>query len=180
MRISYKPKLSGLKGLNVLFYAVWLIVLVIIQPTAVQWISIFGISPDMFLIFVICAASVKGRQSGAISGFVFGLVFDMMIGRIPGVHAILYMYTGFATGVLRESVIQSKSRFSSMVFVLAAAFVCQTVYLFAYSMAYGSPGLFNGLCRTVIPKAVYTAVAALVLGGAVKRSFKLISERSLF
>ena len=67
-----------------------------------------------------------------------------------------------------------------MVFVFAAAFACQTVYLFAYSMAYGSPGLLNGLCRTVIPKAVYTAVLAGIFGGVMKRSFRLISERSLF
>lgn len=178
--MNYRPKLCGLNGFGVLFYAVWLIVLVIIQPTVIQWISVFGISPDMFLIFVICAASEKGRESGAVCGFVFGLVFDMMIGRMPGVNAILYMYTGFAAGMLRESVIQSESRISSMVFVFAAAFACQTVYLFAYSMAYGSPGLLNGLCRTVIPKAVYTAVLAGIFGGVMKRSFKLISERSLF
>lgn len=166
--------------LNILFYAVWLIVLIIVQPTVIRWISIFGISPDMFLIFVICAASVGGRQSGAICGFVFGLAFDMLIGRMPGVSAILYMYTGFAAGILKESVIQSDSKISSMIFVLAATFACRTVYLFAYSMAYGNPGLLNGLCRTVIPTAVYTAVAAFVFGGVIKRSFRLISERSLF
>ena len=166
--MNYRPKLGGLNGFGVLFYAVWLIVLVIIQPTVIQWISVFGISPE------------KGRESGAVCGFVFGLVFDMMIGRMPGINAILYMYTGFAAGMLRESVIQSESRISSMVFVFAAAFACQTVYLFAYSMAYGSPGLLNGLCRTVIPKAVYTAVLAGIFGGVMKRSFKLISERSLF
>lgn len=180
MRIKRASKFGGLNGINVLFYAVWLVVLIILQPTAVQWISVFGISPDMFLIFVICAASLRGRQSGAICGFVFGLAFDMLIGRMIGLNAILYMYTGFAAGVLKESVIQSESRFSSMIFVLAAAFVCRTVYLFAYSAAYGSPGLLNGMCRTVIPGAVYTAAAAFILGGAVKRSFGLISERSLF
>ena len=90
--MNYRPKFGGLNGFGVLFYAVWLIVLVIIQPTVIQWISVFGISPDMFLIFVICAASEKGRESGAVCGFVFGLVFDMMIGRMPGVNAILYMY----------------------------------------------------------------------------------------
>ena len=59
--MNYRPKLGGLNGFGVLFYAVWLIVLVIIQPTVIQWISVFGISPDTFLIFVICAASEKWR-----------------------------------------------------------------------------------------------------------------------
>lgn len=180
MRINHTSRFGGINGLNILFYAVWLFILIIFQPTVIQWISIFGISPDMFLIFVICTASLKGRQSGAICGFIFGLAFDMLTGRMPGLSAILYMYTGLATGILKESIIQSEGHFSAMIFTLAATFVCQTVYLFAYSMAYGNPGLLNGLCKTAIPKAAYTAVAMYTVGRLVKRSFKLISERSLF
>lgn len=168
------------KRFTVIFYAVWLAILVIIQPTAVQWISVFGISPDMFIVFVICAALNRGKIHGSVCGFVFGLALDFMTGRMIGISAILYMYAGFAAGILKESFISSESRLGTAAFVLASSFVCSAVYMAAYSAAYGSPGFLYGVCGTVIPKAVYSAAAAFVFAPLIRRSFGLIAERRMF
>lgn len=168
------------KRFTVIFYAVWLAILVIIQPTAVQWISVFGISPDLFIVFVICAALLRGKTHGAVCGFIFGMALDLMTGRMIGLSAVLYMYAGFAAGVLKESFISSESRLGSAAFVLGAAFACSAVYMAAYSAAYGSPGLLYGICGTVLPKALYSAAAAFVFSPLIRRSFGLIAERSMF
>lgn len=168
------------KRFTAIFYAVWLVILIIIQPTVVQWISVFGISPDMFIVFVICAALLRGKTHGAVCGFVFGMVLDFMTGRMIGITAVLFMYAGFAAGVLKENFISSESRLGTAAFVFAASFVCSAVYMAAYSAAYGSPGLLRGVCGTVLPKALCSAAAAFIFSPLIRRSFGLIAERSMF
>lgn len=165
---------------TLIIYLVWLIVAIIFQPTLIQWIAVCGISPDIFLIFVICAALKDGKFSGAVYGFVFGLVFDMMTGRIVGISAISYMYAGFVTGFIKDSIMRSESSISAAVITVVAGIVCGVVYFMAYSLTYGSPGFLYGIVRTVLPKAIYSAVLAFMLSKPIGASFKLVSKRSMF
>lgn len=171
---------SGFNRGTLIVYSVWLIVVVIFQPTLIQWISVCGISPDIFLVFVICAALRGGKLSGAVCGFVFGLVLDMMTGRIVGISGITYMYAGFVTGIIKDSIMRSESSISAAVITVGAGIVCGIVYFMAYSLTYGSPGFLYGIVRTVLPKAIYSAVAAFVLAKPIGASLKLADKRSMF
>lgn len=169
-----------MKKFKILFYIIWLLIIALFQPTLVQWIGIFGVSPDLFLIFVICAAMLRGMWDGAICGFVFGLTLDMIIGRMIGMNAILYMYAGLMTGVLNERYISSNSATTDAVFVFANSLLCGILYFAAYKMVWGDLGFITAFLKTILPKAVYSAVVAFVLFIPMRKSFGLIKVKRLF
>lgn len=161
-------------------YAVCLLLAAVLQPTVVQWISVGGISLNLFLIFTVCSGLNRGKVSGAVCGCLFGLVFDLLTGRMIGISGICYMYAGFVTGIIKESILKSDGCVSAAVFTACAGFVCGIVYFFAYGFAYGSPGFFRGIIRTVIPAAVYSGIGAFILARPIRFCFGLINGRRMF
>ncbi len=169
-----------MKKFTFLFYFIWLLIITVFQPTLVQWIGIFGTGPDLFLIFVICAAMLRGMWDGAICGFVFGLALDMIIGRMVGMNAVLYMYAGLLVGIVNGRYISSDSALTNAFFVFAASLICGILYYSAYNMVWGDLGFIKAFLRTILPKSVYSAALAFVLFVPVRKSFGLIKVKRLF
>lgn len=165
-----------MKKRNVIFYILWLVVLVIIQPTLMQGIEVFGVSPDLFLVLVVCAGLFRGKGEGAVAGFIFGLAFDVMVGRLVGLSGIIYMYAGFSAGMVRERVVSDRITVAIPV-ILATALLGGVIYYIGYHISYGDLGFGIALIRTILPKALYTTVAGIVLFVPIRKSFDLIREK---
>lgn len=166
-----------MKILNIIFYAVWLLIAAVLQPTVMRWIEIFGTSPNVFLIFVISAALIRGKKSGAICGLVFGLTLDMIVGRMIGVNALIFMYAGFFVGILCERFISGTGILTAAVIMLSMSLLCGIVYYIAYSMVWGDIGFWRALFRVILPEALYTGVLGLLLFVPIRKSFRIIQKR---
>ncbi len=165
-----------MKAKNIIFYAVWLFILTIFQPTLIQWIALWGISPNMFLIFVIVTGFLKGKKAGAICGAVFGLVFDLLVGRLIGISGILFMYIGFGVGIVTERFLSSTGSVAAAVLTFGLALLYAVGYYIAYSMSIGDMGLFYAVIRIILPECLYTAILSLVLFLPIRKSFAIISN----
>ena len=166
-----------MKILNIIFYAVWLLIAALLQPTVMRWIEIFGTSPNIFLIFVIAAALICGKKAGAVCGLVFGLTLDMLVGRMIGVNALIFLYAGFFVGILCERFISGPGSLTAAVIIFAMSLLGGIVYYIAYSMVWGDIGFWGALFRVVLPEALYTGVLGLLLFVPIRKSFRLIQKR---
>ena len=166
-----------MKALKVLFYGIWLFAIAILQPTLISAISIFGVAPDLFLVFVVAAAMLRGKRAGAICGVSSGLVFDLLIGRMIGVNAILFMYAGLFAGLVCEKFISGTGSVAGAVIVFAISLLCGIIYYIAYNMVWGDIGFWTALIRIVIPESIYSAILCFVVFRPIEKSFKLITGR---
>ncbi len=162
------------------FYAVWLLILVIFQPTLVQSIGILGISPNIPLIFIVMTALFRGKKEGAICGAIFGFVFDVMIGRLIGVSSLLFMYIGILTGIVSERIISDTGVIASVILIFISNLVYATLYYIAYSMMWGDMGIITAVTRVILPECLYTAVFAILLFFPIRKSFSIIRKRNFF
>lgn len=168
-----------MRFLNFIFYTVWLLILAVLQTTVAQWIGMFGISPNLFLVFIVSAAFLRGKAAGAVCGAVFGLVFDMLIGRLIGINALIFMYVGFFSGILCERFINGTGSIMAAVAILALSAISGIIYYIAYSMVYGDIGFWRALIRVVIPEAIYTSVVGMLIFAPIRKSFGIISRRNM-
>ena len=163
-----------------IFYAVWLIILAIFQPTLMQWIGIFGISPNAYLVFVVAAAFLRGKEEAAICGAFFGLMFEFAVGRLIGLSGILFMYIGFATGFAQERFLSNSGAVATAIVTFVMSLMYGIVYYMAYSMVWGDLGFFMALLRVILPECLYTAILSFILFVPIRKSFSLIERRNIF
>lgn len=169
-----------MKAVNIIFYAVWLLLLAIFQPTLIQWIGVFGISPNTFLIFVVAVAFLRGKREAAICGAVFGLAFDLLVGRLVGLSGILFMYIGFGIGAVLENFLSSTGGAAAAIVTFAASLVYTFIYYIAYSMVWGDMSFATALIKVIMPESLYNAVFGFVLFFPIRKSFGVIPKRNIY
>lgn len=165
---------------SIIFYAVWLFVLTIFQPTLIQAISVFGISPNVYLVFIVMTAFLRGKKEGAICGAIFGLIFDLLIGRLVGLSGILFMYLAFAVGVAEERFLNNSEVIMVSVVVFITSLLYGIVYYIAYSMVWGDIGFITAVFRVVLLESIYTTIIGFILFLPIRKSFSLIEKRTMF
>ena len=123
--------------MQILFYAIWLVILSVLQPTFARGIEIFSIAPNLFLCFVIIIGFHRGKMDGAICGAVFGLFYDMLIGRMIGVNAICYFYLGFCAGILSENFFSGGKNLATAISTFVGTVLAALIYYLARFIAFG-------------------------------------------
>lgn len=154
-----------------------LVVLLILQTTLGAELAIWGIAPDLVLVFVLCRCLSLPPIPAAAFGMVAGLLLDMAGGRLIGFHGVLMLYVGLLAAIFGSNF------FRGNLYVAVAAAFCVTV---VYQLIYGflSFFIFGGvdfgymLLHMVLLGAVYNAVCAVPLyylakrlGGEKRRDF---------
>ncbi len=69
-----------------------------IQTTLCAEMKPFGETMDLMLLAVAATGIVGGSQSGALAGFVFGVIFDLVLVTPFGLSPLVYGLVGFAAG----------------------------------------------------------------------------------
>lgn len=104
---------------------------------------------------------MRGKKEGLWVGFFCGLLEDIFYGRLLGMHAMIYMYIGYANGYFNRIFYGEDIKLplslisaSELVYGLgtyAIMFVMRSRFAFSYY-----------LVRIILPELVYTIILTLV------------------
>ncbi|HEX8385644.1 MAG TPA: rod shape-determining protein MreD [Rubricoccaceae bacterium] len=134
-----------------------------------QWLvfgrlGLWGVVPDVVLLFVALVAIKRGRLAGAVAGFSAGLVMDILTNpTMFGLNALVKTLMGFVVGLFRSD--QGENTRINPPQALVGALVVGVVQnglmtiLLALDQNTRTPFLIAGLW---LGGAVYTAVVAFV------------------
>ena len=76
---------------------------VLLQWLVVGRLRLWGVAPDLVLIYVTYQALTHGRLTGTVSGFLTGLAQDLLTNPTTlGLHALIKTLLGFAIGMFRS------------------------------------------------------------------------------
>ncbi|NLW12551.1 MAG: rod shape-determining protein MreD [Clostridiaceae bacterium] len=87
-------------GRQTIIYAIYLLLLTIVQFTLSGWLIPVALMPDLALVFVIICGSFYGGDEGMIIGLIAGFLRDMLSGRVLGLGMLLLMFAGLAASGL--------------------------------------------------------------------------------
>ncbi len=88
------------RDLKAFIVSTLLIVLsVVLQSTALRWIALKGVVPDLALIVLVFTAVRRGSMTAQLSGFAGGLVEDLLSLSPLGFHAFFRTVVGFFYGL---------------------------------------------------------------------------------
>jgi rod shape-determining protein MreD len=148
-------------------------VLLILQTTVVNLISINGIVPDFILILLVFYSVKNNQIYGMILGFIFGFLFDLITGSLLGSSVISKTLAGFTAGYFSN---ENKREFylSSYAFpliVLLCGIIDSFIFSFFSSSDLRSSFVFLMLQQGVYPGIYTAAISMVVVFFMPKRSF---------
>ncbi|MDF9408304.1 rod shape-determining protein MreD [Pelotomaculum isophthalicicum JI] len=134
-------------------------VVLILQTTIMDYLSVYGVKPDLVMLLVIFNGFLLGPKEGAFLGFAGGIIEDLFSGSYIGINALTKMVAGYLAGFCGERLYKENS-----LVVAGVAFFSTTVgllinyFLLLYLKIYMP--FFYTLFRVILPTALYTAVLA--------------------
>ncbi len=141
-------------------HILFLIVFSIIQPTWLEYIEIFNIKPNLFLVYIVIISSLYPKKEGAIVGFFFGLMLDLLIGGAIGLNAVLFLLLSMGISDFCDKYIRNSTLLTTAIIVFVSALVYEFVY---YIIAFmGDLDLINALLKVVLPEGVYCTLTAVL------------------
>lgn len=157
---------------KILFYLFFILFFLVLQTTLLQFVSIYGVIPNLLIVFTIVTAILRNSAEGSAVGFFAGLCIDMQFGSILGFHALLGFYLGLAAGTISKRVYREN--------LMIVAF-----FTFVYSIAYEAAvylisNILNADIRiifaftnVILPEALYNCVVSILLFPLVYKAGKI-------
>ncbi len=137
---------------------------VLLQWLVFQRLGLWGVVPDVVLLFVAVVAIKRGRLAGAVAGFTAGLLMDLLTNpQMFGLNALVKTGMGFVVGLFRSD--QGENTRIAVPQAFLGGLVVATVQnglvtiLLALDQSTRTPFLIAGVW---LGGALYTAVVAFV------------------
>jgi len=146
----------------VIWFLPGLIFCAIAQTTLLGPLSVWGVRPDLFFLLVFLVSQRCTPEMGTVLGFLIGLCQDGLSGGPLGLHAFTDSLLGFVAARLSHHMYTDKP-LALFWFLLAGSAAAGSINLLLLTFFQG-PGLFlPALLRVIVPEALYTATAGMLL-----------------
>jgi rod shape-determining protein MreD len=127
-----------------------------IQKTLCADLKPFGVTADLMLLGATAAGAVGGAQRGALAGFVFGLMFDLVLVTPFGMTPLVYGLAGFVAGSVHALSVEPTWWLTLLVVAATSA---------AAVFGLAAIGTFVGLDNLIQPRLIRTALVVGVIDG---------------
>jgi len=139
--------------------AVVLLLAVLLQTAVAPHLRLLGANPDFALIAVVCVALVKGSETGAVFGFLTGMLTAIALMEPFGLSAFVFVLVGYFAGRYAETA-DLPAGLAPLLTVFAATLVANVLFAMAqFLLAREVPlGFFLG--RVLFPSLVFNTLLA--------------------
>ncbi|MEZ4388652.1 MAG: rod shape-determining protein MreD [Candidatus Krumholzibacteriia bacterium] len=134
----------------------WIVLAFVGEALIAPVITIRGVGPDFTVIAVVILAMAEGARAGALGGFALGLVQDLAVPTLLGLHAFCKSLMGWVLGRTRGRLVYGMP-LVELSLLVAASLSHDTVFLMVQSRQQ-SEAFLGPWLREALPTAVYTAL----------------------
>jgi rod shape-determining protein MreD len=138
-----------------------LLVAAILQVSLAPHIAVFGVVPNFFFLVVVTLAFIHGPVTGGVSGFVGGLLFDLIGTSIVGPYALVLSVVGYATGMLSANLF-AEGWLLPVTIVAVASLSAELANGIVLAVLGLGATFWRDLVTVMIPSAVYHTVLAVL------------------
>lgn len=137
----------------------WILLAFVGDTIIAPSIAIRGVGPDFSVIAIVLLAMAQGSFAGTIGGFCLGLVQDLSIPNLLGLHALCKSVLGFAVGRAHGRLVYGMPVVEGAV-LLVSSLGHDTLFLLVQSRLQ-SDAFLGPLITQALPTAIYTALVGI-------------------
>ena len=154
------------------------IILYFIQTDFFSWFTIAGISPNIFIIFILFLGLFTNGAFSTIMAIITGITLDLVIGKALGVTAIMFCLVAIIAGYFDKN-FSKESKMTIMVMVIGMTIICETANYLLNVLILEMPLELNAFAKILFIEVIYNAILILIfyslilkLGYKLERQFK--------
>lgn len=129
----------------------------ILKSTVFQWLEIYGVIPNTTLAIVISFSIHLGKNKGAILGFFAGILHDIILGRIIGLNAVIFMIIGYIVGLMNQKIFKDNLLIPVILTAFGTIFY-ETLHLFLIFLFGYKVKLFDIIQKILIVEVLYNSI----------------------
>lgn len=137
--------------------AAFFVLFAIIQISALNYIELLNVKPNILLVSVILLALYKGSRAGLEAGIIAGLLYDVSSTGTFGVSTLSFMLCGYAVGLLGRNVYEENLVLRSLI-VFIFSLANGLIYYFVSSIFQAMPPFVPSIKHIILPYSLYTAL----------------------
>jgi rod shape-determining protein MreD len=149
-------------GAEIARLVVVLLVAVLLQTAVAPHLRLLGAYPDFALIAVVCVALLKGSETGAVFGFLTGMLTAIALMEPFGLSAFVFVLVGYFAGRYAETA-DLPAGFAPLLTVFVATLVANGLFAMAQFLLVREVPLGFFLGRVLLPSLVFNTLLAAPL-----------------
>lgn len=134
----------------------------LLQGTVFKTLSLGSITPNLMVIITSSFGFMRGKKEGMWVGFFCGLLEDIFYGRLLGMHAMIYMYIGYANGYFNHIFYGEDIKLPICLISASELVYGLGTYMIMFVMRSRFAFLYY-FFRIILPELLYTIVLTLFL-----------------
>lgn len=146
-------------GSEIARLAAVLLVAVVLQTAVAPHLRLLGANPDFTLIAVVCVALVKGAETGAVFGFLTGMLASVALMEPFGLSAFVFVLMGYFAGRYAETA-DLPAGFAPLFTVFTATLIANVLFAMAQLLIAREAPLGFFLGRVLFPSLVFNTLLA--------------------
>jgi rod shape-determining protein MreD len=160
---------------NIVMTVVFGLIAAILQSTILARLTVYGAVPDIALGILVYSAYVNGVMTGQLSGFFYGITYDLLSTAPFGLNALIRTLVGALTGLMRGTFFLDG--FILPMILCAAATLLKALMLFLLSLLFlGAVPSYNFTAPTLWAEMALNTAIAPFLFALLKRFGPLMAE----
>ncbi|MGI6778959.1 MAG: rod shape-determining protein MreD [Acetivibrionales bacterium] len=151
--------------IKVFIYTLCILLIMLLQSTILEYTEIYGVKPNLMIVFIICVAFLRGSTEGTIVGFFTGLLQDMLFGTLLGFYALLGMYLGLFVGMVNKKLYR-ENLFIIVFFTFISTMLYETCVFVLTSIntvISGQVSILFPFVKVILPEAIYNSLISVLV-----------------
>lgn len=157
---------------NIIFYVIASILLAMIQETFFNDLRIFGVKPNLTLVFLCVMATRMEYIEAIVYGVSTGLFIDIVYGRYIGLYGLLYLYIALGIAFLTQQIYYSEKLWwpiavapvPLLLYGILESFIVRLMAVYAgEGQILFENGFWTHMAERILPVAFYNCLCAAVL-----------------
>ena len=134
----------------------------VLQCAVFPALAVANIKPNLMLIITASFGFMRGPREGMFVGFSSGLLIDIQYGNMIGLYALIYLLSGFASGIFKQMFFDEDIKLPILLIAFSDLIYGTVIYFLMFLLRSDFDFLYY-LNSIIIPEAIYTVAFTLVV-----------------
>ena len=145
------------------------LIIYFLQSNFFSWFLIYGVKPNLFIVFVLIIGLFMGRKYGLCFGIGIGLLIDFLIGRNIGVSSVMLGIVGLIGGYIDKNFSKdSRIMFIAIVAITTIVFELGQYLVQSYILSYNLTDM-NVFIKILSIEIIYNILLTIILYPLIKK-----------